>query len=165
VIGPSASASPTNGGGGSAYVVPSSTVTPLQGLEAAAGSRTHITYTQGLPTDTQLTPIPSSNLSPAYPAGGTGFGGSYTGTLTAPETGTYVLAFTNPCRCYTPVYLSLNGQQLIDNPGTPPVSTYSVAVQLNAGQTYTLSISGGGESSNLSWGTPSAAGARPRRGG
>jgi beta-glucosidase len=156
VIGPSASLSPTNGAGGSAYVIPSSTVTPLQGLQAAAGSGTHITYTQGLPTDTSLTAIPSADLSPAYPAGGTGFGGSYTGTLTAPKTGTYVLAFTNPCGCYTPVYLSLNGRQLIDNPGTPPVSTYSVAVNLTAGKTYTLSISGGGESSNLSWATPSA---------
>ncbi len=156
VIGPSASPSPTNGGGGSAYVIPSSTVTPLQGLQAAAGAGTHISYTPGLPTDTSLAPIPASDLSPAYPSGGTGFGGSYTGTLTAPETGTYVLAFTNQCGCYSPVYLSLNGQQLIDNPGTPPVSTYSVAVNLTAGQTYTLSISGGGESSNLSWGTPSA---------
>jgi beta-glucosidase len=156
VIGPSASLSPTNGGGGSAYVIPSSTVTPLQGLQAAAGAGTHVTYTQGLPADTALAPIPASELSPAYPAGGTGFGGSYTGTLTAPETGTYVLAFTNQCQCYTPVYLSLDGQQLLDNPGTPPVSTYSVAVNLTAGKTYTLSLGGGGESSNLSWGTPSA---------
>ena len=66
VIGPSASASPTNGGGGSAYVVPSSTDTPLQGLQAAAGSGTNVAYTQGLPTDTQLQPIPSTVLSPAY---------------------------------------------------------------------------------------------------
>jgi len=156
VIGPSASPSPTYGGGGSAYVIPSTTVTPLQGLQAAAGPGTHVTYTQGLPTDTSLPAIPSTDLAPAYPAGGTGFGGSYTGTLTAPETGTYVLAFTNPCGCYSPEYLSLNGQQLIDNPGTPPVSTYSVAVDLTAGQHYTLSIGGGGKSSNLSWGTPSA---------
>ena len=40
VIGPSASASPTYGGGGSAYVLPSQTVSPLQGLEAAAGGGT-----------------------------------------------------------------------------------------------------------------------------
>jgi beta-glucosidase len=156
VIGPSASASPTDGGGGSAYVVPSSTVTPLQGLRSAAGSGTHITYRQGLPADSALPAIPSADLNPAYPSGGTSYGQSYAGTLTAPETGTYVLAFTNPCQCYTPEYLSLDGQQLIDNPGTPPQSTYSVAVNLTVGQTYTLSISGGGESSNLSWGTPSA---------
>jgi len=155
VIGPSAALSPTNGGGGSAYVIPSSTVTPLQGLQAAAGAGTHIADTQGLPTDTALAPIPASEISPAYPTGGTGFGGNYTGTLTAPETGTYVLAFTNQCQCYTPVYLSLDGQQLLANPGTPPVSTYSVAVNLTAGKTYTLSLGGGGESSNLSWGTPS----------
>ena len=35
------------------------------------------------------------------------------------------------------------------------MNTYSASVDLTAGQQYTLSISGGGESSNLSWGTPS----------
>jgi beta-glucosidase len=155
VIGPAASAAPTDTGGGSAYVTAPFSATPLQGLQAAAGPGTHVSYTQGLPTDTSLPAIPASALSPAYPTGGTGFGGSYTGTLTAPETGTYVLAFTNQCQCYTPVTLSVNGQPLIVNPGTPPVSTYSAAIDLVAGQTYTLSISGGGESSNLSWGTPS----------
>jgi beta-glucosidase len=152
VIGPSASASPTYAGGGSAYVLPSGTVNPLDGILAAAGSGTSVTYQQGLPTDTSLPAIPSSDLSPAYSP--TPFGGSYTGTLTAPQTGTYVLALTNPCGCYTSTYLSLNGQQILDNPSTPPVHTYSVAVNLTAGTTYTLSISG--DSSQLLWGTPSA---------
>jgi beta-glucosidase len=152
VIGPAASASPTYAGGGSAYVIPSSTVTPLAGIQAAAGSGTNVVYSQGLPADTSLPSIPSSSLSPAYSP--TGSGGSYTGTLTAPQTGTYVLALTNPCGCYTPAYLSLNGQQIIDDPSTPPVHTYSVAVSLTAGQQYTLSISG--QSSQLLWGTPSA---------
>jgi beta-glucosidase len=155
VIGPSASASPTYGGGGSAYVIPSSTVTPLQGLENAAGSGTTVSYTQGLPTDSQLTAIPSADLSPAYPSGGTGFGQSYSGTLTAPETGTYVLGITNQCQCYTPENVSLNGTTLMADPGTPPVSTYSVAVNLTQGQQYTLAISGGGETENLDWATPS----------
>ena len=152
VIGPSASASPTYAGGGSAYVIPSSTVTPLAGIQASAGSGTTVTYSQGLPTDASLPSIPSSDLSPAYSS--TPSGDSYTGTLTAPETGTYVLAITNPCGCYTSTYLSLNGQKIIDDPSTPPVHIYSVAVQLTAGQTYTLSISG--QSSQLLWGTPSA---------
>src|SRR6266568_982499 len=152
VIGPSASASPTYAGGGSAYVMPSGTVTPLAGIQAAAGSGTNVVYSPGLPTDASLPSIPSSDLSPAYSS--TPSGGSYTGTLTAPETGTYVLALTNPCGCYTSTYLSLNGQHIIDDPSTPPVHTYSAAVQLTAGQTYTLSISG--QSSQLLWGTPSA---------
>jgi beta-glucosidase len=153
VIGPAASVQPDYTGGGSAYVTSTFSVTPLQGIQAAAGSGTSVSYTQGLPTDTQLTPIPSSALSPAYTS--TGFGGSYTGTLTAPETGTYVLAFQNPCGCYSTVDLSLDGTELLANPGTPPVSTYSVGVNLAAGQTYTLQLSGGGESANLSWATPS----------
>jgi beta-glucosidase len=152
VIGPAASAQVTYGGGGSAAVLPSATVSPLQGLQAAAGAGTAISYTQGLPADTSLPAIPAASLSPAYAA--TPFGGSYSGTLTAPETGTYVLAITNDCGCYTPTYLSLDGRQLLDDPSTPPVHTYSVAVSLTAGQTYTLAISG--DSDALTWATPSA---------
>jgi hypothetical protein len=66
VICPAASASPTYAGGGSAYVIPSGTVTPPAGLEAAAGTGTNVVYQQGLPTDTSLPSIPSSDLSPAY---------------------------------------------------------------------------------------------------
>ncbi len=152
VVGPAADASPVYAGGGSAYVLPSGTVSPLAGIKAAAGSGTSVAYQPGLPTDTSLPAIPPADLSPAYAP--TPFGGSYTGTLTAPETGTYVLAITNPCGCYTSTYLSLDGKQIIDDPSTPPVHTYSVAVQLTAGKTYQLSISG--DSSQLLWGTPSA---------
>jgi len=152
VVGPAADASPAYAGGGSAYVLPSGTVSPLAGIRAAAGSGANVAYQQGLPADTTLPAIPAADLSPAYAP--TPFGGSYTGTLTAPETGTYVLAITNPCGCYTSTYLSLDGKQIIDDPSTPPVHTYSVAVQLTAGKTYTLSISG--DSSQLLWGTPSA---------
>src|SRR5580693_5805583 len=115
VIGPSASLSPTDTGGGSAYVTSTFNVTPLQGIQAAAGPGTTVQYTQGLPTDTSLTPIPTSNLTPAYT--GTNYGQTYTGTLTAPETGTYVLGFQNP-GSYTATNLSLNGKQILANPGT-----------------------------------------------
>ena len=151
VIGPAASAQVAYTGGGSAYVLPSGTVSPLQGIRSAAGSGTTVSYTQGLPTDTSLPAIPASALSPAYAP--TPFGGKYNGTLTAPQTGTYVLALTNPCGCYTPTYLKLNGHALLDVPSTPPVHTYSVAVRLQAGHRYHLLISG--DSSALTWGTPS----------
>ena len=129
-------------------------MTPLAGLQAAAGSGTNIVYQQGLPTDSQLTAIPSSDLTPAY-SGTAGFGApGYTGTLTAPESGTYVLAITNKCGCYTPTILSVDGQQLLANPSTPPVNVYSVAVNLTAGP-HTLSVSGQGPSSALTWATPS----------
>jgi beta-glucosidase len=151
VIGPAAQPSAIYAGGGSAHVDPSRTVTPLQGLESVVKRGTRLTYTQGLPTDASLSAIPSSNLSPAYAP--TPYGGSYSGTLTAPETGTYVLAVTNPCGCYTPTYLSLNGRQIIDNPGTPPTNVYSVAVKLTKGTAYRLSLTGA--SSALTWATPS----------
>ena len=152
VIGPAASAAPADTGGGSAYVTSTFNVTPLQGIQAAAGTGTTVQYSQGLPPDTSLSPIPASALTPAY--SGTNYGQTYTGTLTAPETGTYVLAFRNP-GSYTATDLSLDGKQILANPGTPPVSTYSVGVNLQAGQTYTLQLSGGGPSAGLSWATPS----------
>src|SRR3984893_7232480 len=152
VIGPAASAAPTDTGGGSAHVTSTFNVTPLQGIQAAAGTGTTVNYVQGLPTDTSLSAIPSTDLTPAYAA--TGYGASYTGTLTAPETGTYVLAFSNP-GSYTATTLYLDGKEILATPGTPPVSTYSVSVDLTAGQTYTLSLSGGGPSAALSWATPS----------
>ena len=133
---------------------PSQTVSPLAGILAAAGSGTFIHYQPGLPTDGSLAAIPSTDLTPAFQP--TSFGQAYTGTLTAPETGTYILAITNTCGCYTPEYLDLNGQPLIDNPSTPPVNVYSVAVNLTAGKQYTLSIpSGGSTASALTWATPS----------
>ncbi|MDX6419728.1 MAG: beta-glucosidase, partial [Trebonia sp.] len=91
VIGPAASAAPTDTGGGSAHVNSTFNVTPLQGIQAAAGTGTTVNYVQGLPTDSSLSAIRSTDLTPAYAA--TGYGARYTGTLTAPETGTYVLAF------------------------------------------------------------------------
>ena len=65
-----------------------------------------------------------------------------------------MLAFQNP-GSYTVTYLSLDGKEILANPGTPPTSTYSVAVNLQAGQQYTLTLNGGGPSANLSWAMPS----------
>jgi beta-glucosidase len=137
VIGPAASAAPTDAGGGSAYVTAGPGVTPLQGMRAAAGPGTSVRYTQGLPTDTSLAPIPGSALTPA-------------GTLTAPQTGTYVLAMKSPGKRSL---LYLDGQEILAIAGTPPATTYSVGVNLRAGQRYTLQVSGGGLA-ELSWATP-----------
>jgi beta-glucosidase len=151
VIGPAASTQTSDTGGGSAYVTAPFSVTPLQGLTSAAGSGTTVQYQQGLPTDTSLAAIPSTNLSPAYMP--TPFGGSYTGTLTAPQTGTYVLGLTNPCGCYTATTLAVNGQVLFADPSTPPVHTYTASIQLTKGQRYTIQING--DSSALTWARPS----------
>ena len=66
VIGPAASAAPTDTGGGSAYVTSTFNVTPLQGIQAAAPAGTPVNYVQGLPTDTSLSPIPSTDIAPTY---------------------------------------------------------------------------------------------------
>src|SRR5580693_5826589 len=137
VIGPGASAAPTDSGGGSAHVTAPFSVTPLQGIRAAAKAGTTVSYTQGLPADTSLSPIPASALTPS-------------GRLTAPETGTYVIALKSPS---SRAALSLDGKQILADAGTPP--TDSVGVNLRAGQTYPRRVSGGDAATSLSWATPS----------
>jgi beta-glucosidase len=148
VIGPAASAAPADAGGGSAYVASPFQVTPLQGIRAAAGPRTPVRYAQGLPADTSLAPVAGSALTPAF-AGRPGQ--TYTGTLTAPQTGTYVLAVKSPG---DRTILSLDGREILAVPGTAPTTTYSAGVSLRAGQRYTLQVSGAGSSARLTWATP-----------
>ena len=101
------------------------------------GAGTTVSTPRACPPTRRCRRSRAADLTPAYAA--TGYGGTYTGTLTAPETGTYVLAFQNP-GSYTATNLSLDGKEILANPGTPPVSTYSVGVNLLAGQTYTLQL-------------------------
>ena len=155
MIGPAASTAPIYGGGGSAYVIPSQTVTPLAGIQAAAGSGTHIIYQQGLPTDSSLAAIPASALTPAFSRSPVlelraGVHGN------ADRTGDGHLC----ARDHQPVRLlhardtDARRPATDRDPSTPPVNTYSVAVNLTAGQQYTLSV-GGALVSALTWARPS----------
>ncbi len=148
VIGPAASTQVTYGGGGSAHVIPSSTVTPLAGIEAVMGTP-NVSYTQGLPNNAQLTTIPGADLS--TPASGTNRGSSYSATLTAPETGTYILGLGHGH--YRRTRLAINGRTLINAPGGSAAATYSAAVHLNKGQAYKVTLACA--PSNLVWATPS----------
>jgi beta-glucosidase len=149
VIGPAGSAEPTTAGGGSANVLPPSVVTPLSGIRSASAAGRAVSYSQGLPTTAQLNDVPDADLSPAYPSGGNT--APFTSTLTAPQTGTYVIGFTEPDD-YTPVDLSIDGHRLVTNPGTPPLFTYTASVHLTQGTTHTLTLSG--PSKALVWSTP-----------
>ena len=150
VIGPAAGGATVSGGDGTASVESPGTVTPLNGIRGRAASGSSITYTAGLPHLSALTSIPSADLSPAYPSGGTG--GNFAATLTAPQTGTYVLSFT-PGTIYQQVVLSVDGVPLISDPNTGPVSTYTGAVHFAAGSKHRISIAG--PSGTLTWMTPS----------
>ncbi|HEX7390931.1 MAG TPA: glycoside hydrolase family 3 C-terminal domain-containing protein [Acidiphilium sp.] len=154
VIGPAASLTPVYAGGGSAYVIPSHPVTPLQGLRAQPGLARRLSYVPGLPTRKALTLIPDTALSRPFHA--IGKNGVYQATLTAPETGTYVLGLSNPCHCYAAATLSLDGQVLIANPGTPPRATYLASVRLSGGMHYRIEVAGA--ASRLIWATPSTLG-------
>ena len=66
VIGPAASAAPTDTGGGSAYVTSTFNVTPLQGIQAAAGPGRRSTTSRGSRPTRRCRAIPSSDITPAY---------------------------------------------------------------------------------------------------
>jgi beta-glucosidase len=149
VIGIAASTGTTTVGDGSATVTSPGTVTPLHGIRSRASSPASVTYTPGLPAAAAFTSIPSADLSKPYPS--TGTSGHFSTTLTAPASGTYILAFSAGT-IYQQVTLSVNGTPLITNAGTPPVSTYTAAVHFTAGSTHHLTISGA--SSTLTWAPP-----------
>jgi beta-glucosidase len=147
VIGLAAQADPVSVGGGSATVTASHVVTPLAGIRAALGAKRPVTYTPGLPEPDEFTTIPASSLSAPYPTPGNP--SSLSATLTAPQTGTYELAFSE-LPYYVPVTLYLDNQPIIVNPGTLPRATYVATVHLAAGQAYTLR----GPVQALTWVTP-----------
>lgn len=62
VIGPNAAQARTQGGG-SAEVVPTHAVSPLEGLQTAAGSHAEITYAPGIRFSDQLAAIPAHQLT------------------------------------------------------------------------------------------------------
>ena len=147
IVGPAAQAAPISVGGGSATVTESHLVTPLTGIRNAIPSTTPTTYTAGLPAPQEFVAIPSTYLSAPSPTPGNPLLSS--ATLNVPQTGTYVLAYTEP-PYYSPVTLTLDGVPIAVNPGTTPRATYTATVQLTAGQTYTLS----GPVQRLTWVTP-----------
>ena len=127
---------------------------PAAGHPGRGRAGHHGQYTQGLPTDTSLYADPESrDLTPAY----TGHRLRRDLHRHADRPGDRHLraGVPEPRLATRPRNLSLDGKEILANPGTPPVSTYSVGVNLQAGQTYTLQLSGGGPSANLSWATPS----------
>src|SRR4051794_34139212 len=69
VIGAAAQAAPIYTGGGSATVVPSDTVTPLQGIRARAGGDVDVTYAQGTAGAAEPPVIDTATLAPASGTG------------------------------------------------------------------------------------------------
>jgi beta-glucosidase len=146
VIGPAASSTAVTDGGGSASVLAAHPVTPVEGIRAAVGGRRPVTDTAGLPSLGDLRPVPASDL--AQPAGGAA--GATAVTLTAPETGTYELGFSDP-PSYIPFTLAVDGTPVVVNASTPPRPLSVGSVNLVAGHTYTVT----GPVDRLVWATPS----------
>ncbi len=69
VIGADASTDPVTAGGGSAWVEPNNTVTPLQAITARAGTSTAVTYADGGSATSSLPVVPPAYLTPATGSG------------------------------------------------------------------------------------------------
>ncbi len=135
VIGPAASAAPTDAGRGSAYVTPPSSVTPLQGIEQAAGPG-HVGQVRPGPAHRHVPAgHPGLRAHPGLPGDRPA---GYTGTLTAPQTGTYVLAMNRADN----TTVALDGQEILA-PG-PRGDDVLGRGGVAAGQTVHREVSGGG---------------------
>ncbi len=192
VIGPNAGVART-GGGGSAYVDPIYSVSPLDGIRAKVGSTVQVQYAPGLASADDLTPVPASALRPPagrpeahglfaeyfrnetlaggpaitrvepevnFPWGDGGparlgqtdhFSARWTGTITAPESGSYQLGVTSDDGSF----LWLDGKLLVDNGGTHGMVIKSATVELRAGVPHEIRVEmyegGGGAGAILGW--------------
>jgi beta-glucosidase len=144
VIGPGASPGLAEGSGSGNVVTPF-LVSPVQGIRAAdAGA--DVSYAAGLPASSSLPAIPSADLSPAYRAGK-----SYNGVLTPETSGRYLLSVHN-AKGYNVMTMSLNGTPVLNAAGTADDQYGSAAVDLQAGEHYSVQITG--PSDKLLWATP-----------
>jgi beta-glucosidase len=149
VFGPAASLEPVDTGAGTAHVVSPGSIGPLRGLQTSPPKGVTVSYLPGLPAAAHLAAIPSDALKPAYPAHGTS--GAYHGTLTAPQTGRYILGLTSNA-AYSPVTLSLDGHVLLSDADAPPPRPFTTTVRLQRGYHYHLAVSGAAQA--LTWATP-----------
>jgi beta-glucosidase len=107
VIGPNAAVAPT-GGGGSSYVTPIYTVSPLEAIKKKVGAMVRVNYALGTVSEAEVKPIePDVLLPPAGSAGGPGLLGEY---------------FDNPDLKGTPVLTRVDKQVAFDwqNDGPAP---------------------------------------------
>lgn len=145
VIGYDASTDPLTAGGGSAHVIATTIVTPLQGIEQRAGRSIQVDYAQGVPAPDTLTPIPSTVLAQPYQSSTD----SYTSILTPSKTGHYIFGLSDDHNWYTQSTLWIDHRPLATVAATPGDHTASGALYLKAGQHYELHIAG--PSTALTW--------------
>ncbi len=157
---------PLTTGSGSAHVLAPFVVTPLQGIAAALGARSRITYAAGAPgtfalkslralADYPTTTLPSISLAdhaahlevrrPANvtnavitaDAPGTGRGwSSYTTTLHVARPGLYVLSL----RTVGDAWLRVNGHLAIASPGLHAPRVETTTVRLEPGRAYSVDL-------------------------
>jgi beta-glucosidase len=111
----------------------------------------------GTPAFTRQDPAIDFNwhgASPGSGIGGTGWSAKWTGTITAPATGTYTFSLTSDDGSR----MSVSGAQIINNWGDHASATVTGSVALTAGQAAPIEVdyyqNGGGSNVTLGWQPP-----------
>ncbi|MFC8733117.1 glycoside hydrolase family 3 C-terminal domain-containing protein [Luteimicrobium sp. NPDC057192] len=145
-------------GGGALPAVPSQYLTPASGTgHGLTGEYFTNTTLNGSPTVTRTDSYVGFGWNGQPPAAGvpaSNFSVRWTGTLTAPTTGTYTFSVTSDDGSR----LSLDGARVIDNWADQGATTKTYAVDLTAGQKVAVEIEyyqgGGGSAMQFGWTPP-----------
>jgi beta-glucosidase len=149
VIGTPSSASPLASGGGSSHVAVTSTVTPLEAIKAA-WPRATVLPAAGEPAASPAVEISGAAVSPALPtvpppAGHpiyhvdsppTGTWMSWSGTLRPPSSGWFRISVVS----HGDTELSIDGRQLLDDPGTHGPVIDQLGYDFTAGERYPMTL-------------------------
>ncbi|HET7580439.1 MAG TPA: glycoside hydrolase family 3 C-terminal domain-containing protein [Bacillales bacterium] len=134
-----------------------SVLTPAGGSNGEHGLKAQYFNNMNFSGDPALTRVDQTvqfdwgNGSPADAVHNDHFSAVWTGTLTAPTTGTYTFGLTSDdgSRLY------IDGQLVVDNWGDHAAQTKTGTIQLEAGQTYQIKMkyyeNGGGAVAKLGW--------------
>jgi beta-glucosidase len=138
--------------------VPASALTPASGggtgLTAQFYNNTSLSGTPVLTLNNNMPDTDFNGTSPGAGVNATNWSAKWTGTVTAPSTGTYTFAVTSDDGSR----LSVNGQQIINQWRDQPTSTASGSISLTAGQPVAIELDyyqgGGGDNVSLAWAPP-----------
>ena len=135
IIGPDAWPAVT-GGGGSSYATPFSAVSMVTGIGNFLGPHVHLLYSRGLPDMEQVFRQTHWNNGVKM-ENGAGNGVRYTASFTAEKSGPYILLTALGRRRWGGVAykVTVDGKQVIEEPGTEGDVPQSATLELNAGQT------------------------------
>lgn len=160
VVGTDANGAPITSGGGSSHVAVPSVVTPLRAIERTWPSA-RVTVAAGEPASPPASEIPSRYVTPALPvpppapahpvyhtgSPPAGTWRTWSGVVAPPSTGLYRLSVLS----HGDTTLSVDGHQLLSDPGAHGPTMLGLAYPFVAGRRYTVSMRWLDYDGNVPW--------------